>query len=182
MIDDEPPANRLESLVLTLIFAAISVALLVAIGWATKTGSTTAGWWTRPALAPGAALLILTGANIATLIRAMVDLRQNPLTADERLDARAQFIGWLKPIEFLAYFAGYLGLLPHLGYVLATLVFILFLMLRVGLRSRGWLLAGAATALALMLIFRVGLGVWMPAPAFLDLAPEGVRSTLMRWL
>lgn len=181
MVEDEEQASRLESLALTLIFSLISVALLAAIGLATRWGPASGGWWTRPALAPGVALAILVLANLITLWRELSDLRKTPATAEERHAALGKIAGWLRPVEFLAYFAGYLWVLQHLGYFLSTLVFILFLMVRVKLTSPGWLLTGALTALALTAVFRMGLNVWMPVPEFYDLFPDAVRQALTRW-
>lgn len=181
MSDETPEANRLESLLLNGIFALVAVGLLAAVGAATGRGMAAGGWWTRPALAPGFALALLVGANILTLARAIADLRAAPPTADEWHEARAKVMGWLRPLEFLAYFGAYLWLAMHLGYFLATLAFVLWLMLRTGLRSRRWLMVGLGLVAALILIFRVGLGVWMPTPDFYDAAPEALSAYLTRW-
>jgi hypothetical protein len=181
MQDEQQQANRLESLALTLIFAAISVGLLAAIGVATRPGPASAGWWTRPWLAPGVALSLLVLANIVTLWRDLANLRNHPASAEEWHEARARIAGWLRPLEFLAYFAAYLWALKHLGYFLSTAVFILLLMLRVGLRSPRWIITGALTALALTAIFRMGLNIWMPAPDLYGLFPDGMRKLLIRW-
>ncbi|EEW26995.1 tripartite tricarboxylate transporter TctB family protein [Rhodobacter ferrooxidans] len=181
MTDDELPANRLESLALTAMFFAVALALLLAMPWATRWGQASGGWWTRPALMPGLALAGLTLANLITLGRALTDLRADPPTPEERIVARQNILGWLRPVEFLAYFAIYVWAIGHLGYLLATLTFILGLMLRVRLTSPRWLLTGVLTALALVAIFRVGLGVWMPAPPLYDLAPDALRTALIRW-
>ncbi|MDZ4095390.1 MAG: tripartite tricarboxylate transporter TctB family protein [Paracoccaceae bacterium] len=181
MIEEDAPANRLESLVLTLIFSLIAVALLALIGQATRWGPANGGWWTRPALAPGIALLGLVFANLVTLWRELADLRANPSTPAERADARDRIAGWLKPLEFLGYFSGYLWALPHLGYFLSTLGFILLLMVRVRLTSRKWLMTGVLAALALTGVFRMGLNVWMPVPEFYGWFPDTLRHTLTRW-
>lgn len=181
MSDDAPEANRLESLLLNLIFAAVSAVLLALIFTATKHGSATAGWWTRPALAPGVALSLLLLANGLSLWRAVSELRAVPPSPDEWQDARARIIGWLRPVEFLVYFAAYLWLIHVIGYLGATLIFVLWLLVRVGFRTPGWLLAGVALVAALILIFRMGLGVWMPAPPLYDLFPDSFREILIRW-
>ncbi|MGL4281024.1 MAG: tripartite tricarboxylate transporter TctB family protein [Albidovulum sp.] len=178
---EETEANRLESLLLNLIFAAVSAVLLGLLFVATKQGSANAGWWTRPALAPGVALALLLLANFLSLFRALSELRAAPATAEEWADARAKVMGWLRPFEFLAYFAAYLWAIHGIGYVGATLAFVLWLLFRVGLRTPAWLLVGVALVAALVLIFRIGLGVWMPAPPLYDLFPEGVREILIRW-
>lgn len=178
---EDESGNRLEGLALAAIFLAVSAGLLLFLGEATRAGSRTADWWTRPALAPGVALAVLVVCNLLVLGRLALDLRRVPLTAAERAEGRAAILGWLRPVEFLVYFVAYLYAIQHLGYVPATLVFVLGLLIRVGLRSPLWLLAGLAVVVALTLIFRVGLGVWMPAPDLYDLAPEGLRLILIRY-
>lgn len=178
---DQSQPNRLEALALTLIFAAISLTLLALLPWATRHGQASGGWWTRPALAPGVALGVLAVANVITLWREIAALRADPPGPGERAAARDCFVAWLRPLEFLAYYAVYVWAIQHIGYFPATLLFMLGLLLRVGLRSPGWLLAGALGAVALLLVFRIGLGVWMPAPDLYDLAPASLRSALIRW-
>jgi hypothetical protein len=178
---DEPQANRLESLALALIFAAASVVLLALIGVATKHGQASGGWWTRPAFFPGVALALLVLTNIITVWRDVAGLWAHPPTAAERGEARAQILGWLRPLEFLAYYALYIYAIRHLGYFPATLVFVLFMLWRVGLTTPGWMLAGVGLSLFMIGVFRAGLGVWMPAPEFYDIFPGGIRLTLLRW-
>ena len=180
-MDEEQDANRLESLALTAIFTAISVVLLATISLATRYGPENSGWWTRPALAPGMALALLVFANVLTLWRDFAALRTYPATDAEWAEARANILGWFKPLEYLGYFSVYLFALQHLGYFPATLIFINGLLFRSGLRSARWMLTGALASVALVLIFRVGLGVWMPAPEVYDLFPNAMRLALIRW-
>jgi hypothetical protein len=181
MQDEGQDANRLESLALTLIFTGLSLGLLSVLFMATRHGPPTGGWWTRPALAPGVALSVLVLANLVTLGRAWADLRATPVTAAERADARAKILGWLRPLEYLAYFSVYLYALQHLGYVPATFVFVMFLLWRTGMAQPRWIIAGTGFVIGMTLVFRVGLGVWMPAPEFYDLFPDGIRLMLIRW-
>ena len=181
MQDEGHDANRLESLALILIFTAISVALLSALFVATRHGPQTGGWWTRPALAPGVALSVLVLANLVTLGRAWAGLRAAPATPAERAQAREKVAGWLQPLEYLAYYAAYLFALQHLGYGPATFLFVMFLLWRTGMTEPRWILAGTGFVLGMMLVFRVGLGVWMPAPAVYDIFPDALRIALIRW-
>lgn len=181
MTTEEPQANRIESLALCLIFAAISVALLASLGVATRTGTASGGWWTRPALGPGVALGLLAAANLITLWTAITDLRRSPPSTVERAEALAKFTGWLRPIEYLAYFAGYVWAIQIIGYIPSSIFFVTGLTLRAGLRGWVWTFAGLGLVLFLLLVFRIGLGVWMPAPDLYDLAPEGIRTYLFRW-
>jgi hypothetical protein len=181
MSEQEEPANRLESLVLALIFAAVSLVLLALIGVATRHGQASGGWWTRPAFFPGVALGLLALTNVITVWRDIADLRANPASTQERAEARVQMLRWLRPFEFLAYYAIYIWLIQHIGYFPSTLVFVMFLLVRVGLTAPKWLLAGLGLSLFMIGVFRAGLGVWMPAPEFYDMFPDGVRMTLLRW-
>lgn len=181
MSDQEEPANRLESLALALIFAAVSLALLALIGVATKHGQASGGWWTRPAFFPGVALGLLVVSNVITVWRDVADLRADPPTAAERAEARVRFLRWLQPFEFLAYYGAYIWFIQHIGYFPSTLAFVMLLLWRVGLTAPKWLLAGFGLSLFMIGVFRAGLGVWMPAPEFYDAFPDGVRMALMRW-
>ena len=66
------------------------------------------------------------------------------------------------------------------GYFLSSLMFIIGLSLRVGLRSRKWMLAGLLFAIALIAMFRWALGVWVPPATLYDLFPKDIRIFLMR--
>ncbi len=177
----ETEANRIESFALILVFSAMSVTLLATIGIATRWGPESAGWWTRPMLMPGIALVLLVGANLITLARDIVDLRRKPPSAAERAEGRALLLGWLQPLEFLAYYGIYVFAIQHVGYFPSTLIFIMVLMVRVRLTTPRWIVAGLAAALFMVAVFRMGLGVWMPAPELYEYFPDAVRSTLIRW-
>lgn len=178
--EPETPANRIESLALTVVFTAISVGLLAIIGLATRSNPR-GGWWTQPWLMPAIALGILVAANIVTLWRELGDLRKTPPDAGERTAGRAAILRWALPLEFLGYYAGYVWAIQHAGYGLSTAGFILLLLLRAGLSQRRWLLAGLGLLVFMLAVFRVGLGVWMPAPDLYDLFPGPVRTALIRW-
>jgi Tripartite tricarboxylate transporter TctB family len=177
----EAEANRIESFALTLLFSALSGTLLACIGIATRWGPESAGWWTRPMLMPGIALVLLAGANLITLARDVADLRRNPPSAVEWAEGRRLLLAWLRPLEFLTYYAIYVFAIQHAGYFPSTLVFILVLLFRAQLTTPRWIVAGVAAAMFMVAVFRVGLGVWMPAPELYELFPDGVRSALIRW-
>lgn len=178
--EPETKANRLESLALSILFAAISSGLLALIGVATKSNAK-GGWWTQPALMPGIALGLLALANLITLWREVSDLRAHPPTDAEKVEGWAALLGWLRPLEFLAYYALYVYAIQHLGYFPSTLVFVFFLLWRVGLTASRWLLAGLGLVIFMIGVFRMGLGVWMPAPEFYEIFPDAIRNALIRW-
>jgi hypothetical protein len=178
--EPEARANRLESLALTIIFAGLSTGLLAVIGFATKANAK-GGWWTQPWLMPAIALALLVAANAITLWREVADMRRTPPDDAEMREGWTALLGWLRPLEYLAYYAAYIWAIRHVGYFPATLVFVLFLLWRVGLRAPKWALAGLGLSLFMIGVFRYGLGVWMPAPEFYDLFPDAMRSALIRW-
>lgn len=180
-MSDEPTTNRLETLALTLVFAAVSVVLLAMIGQATRPGPASAGWWARPPFMPMLALGGLVAMNLWSLARDLRDLRRVPPTAQEWQGLGAALMGWLRPLEYLAYLGAYVWALGHIGYGPATLTFVLYLIWRAGLWGWRWGLAGLALVVFMLLVFRVGLGVWMPAPDLYDLFPRDIRALLLRW-
>ena len=177
---EEPEANRLEAVALTVIFFLCSSTLLCLIGTATRTNAR-GGWWTQPWLMPSLALGVLVLTNAITLWREIADIRKHPPSQDEKQAARTAILGWLLPLEFLAYFGAYVWATQHTGYAVGTLLFVLFLSWRAGLRDKRWFLAGLGLVLFMVLVFRVGLGVWMPAPDYYDLFPKEIRTMWMRW-
>lgn len=179
--EPETRANRLESLALTILFATLSTGLLALIGVATKSNAK-GGWWTQPWLMPSVALGLLAAANLVTLWREVADLRANPPTTAEKVEGWTALLGWLRPLEFLGYYAAYIYAIQHLGYFPSTLAFVLFLLWRVGLTARHWVLAGIGLSLFMIGVFRIGLGVWMPAPEFYRLFPDWMQTALIRWL
>ncbi len=178
--EPETPANRLESLALSILFAAISTGLLALIGVATKANAK-GGWWTQPWLMPGIALCLLVLANLITLWHAAADLRAHPPTAAEKAEGRASLSGWLRPLEFLGYYALYVYAIQHAGYFPATLIFVFFLLWRVGLTAPRWQLAGLGLVVFMIGVFRMGLGVWMPAPGLYEVFPDAMRNAMIRW-
>lgn len=176
-----PGTNRVEVLALSAAFTAAAAAALLLLPVATRPGAPGSGWWTAPALMPGLALAILLLANLAALVRAAAALRRPPLSSAETRAALRAMADWLRPLEFFLYFGLYIWALGRIGYFLATALFLLGLLLRAGLRSPRWLLAGLLTALALTAIFRWGLGIWVPPADLYGLFPPGVRKLLMRW-
>ena len=181
MSDAGTRSNRVESFALNGVFAAISLVLLALLPVATHPGPASSGWWTQPRLVPGIALTILLLANLATLLRAWRELKANPPSASEKDEALSAIRGWLRPVEFFAYFLGYIWLLGRAGYFLSTLLFIQFLLLRTGLRSRGWVLAGFGAALMMTVVFRWGLGIWVPTADVYALLPEAARKLATKW-
>jgi hypothetical protein len=130
---------------------------------------------------PTILLSILLLANVVSLLKDLVGFRKLPATVEEKTEAKTEILGWFRPLEFFAYFLGYLWSLAYLGYFLSTAAFIQLLLYRVKLRSMQWRLMGLLAALALTAVFRWGLGIWVPTAELYDLFPDVVRKFLTRW-
>ncbi|QFT61174.1 Tripartite tricarboxylate transporter TctB family protein (plasmid) [Sulfitobacter sp. THAF37] len=97
-----------------------------------------------------------------------------------RLPGRLQeVILWLRSVEFVLWFSVYVGAVPVIGYLPATLLFAVLLSIRAGYRSVRMLTSAAGLALATVLVFKAGLGVRLPAGAVYQYLPDGIRSFVM---
>ncbi len=181
MAGDAQKSNRVESLALNGVFAAVSFFLLFLLPVATDTGPANSGWWTQPWLMPSATLAILCLANLITLARGWIQLRSSPPQAAETGEAWAAIRGWFRPLEFFLYFLAYIWLLGRIGYFFSTLLFIQFLLVRTGLRSLRWILAGFGAALVMTVVFRWGLGIWVPTADIYALLPDAARKFMTKW-
>jgi hypothetical protein len=179
MDENDEQANHVEAFALTLVFATVSFALFLLLPWQTRPGPENSGWWTQPSLMPGIALGVLALANLESLRRAYLQARHS--SAADRAAARIEIWGWFRPIEFFVYFLIYLFSLKYLGYFLSTALFIQFLLWRSKLRSMKWRLAGLGAALVMTIIFRWGLGIWVPTAELYDVFPDAARKFLTRW-
>ena len=69
---------------------------------------------------------------------------------------------WLRALEFVGWFLLYTMLVPILGYLVATVLLGTALPWRLGYRGPRWLAVNAATAFAIVLVFRSGLQIRTP--------------------
>ena len=90
-----------------------------------------------------------------------------------------EVMAWGRSLEFVAWFVVYVLIVPLIGYLPATLLFALLLGLRLGYRSPRGLLASALFAVAVVLVFRAGLGVRIPAGEIYQFLPPSIRSFAM---
>ena len=128
------------------------------------------GWWAEPALAPGVALVL-------TIVASAVAF----------LSARKEEIDWSKAARDYGGILLITGcmvttvyLMKILGFALSLLVFAFVVSLIGGFRGIKLIAISLGAAIAMVLIFRVGFGVWFPRPAlfkWIDL-PFGLQGIL----
>lgn len=89
-------------------------------------------------------------------------------------------LAWIMSLEYIAYYLTYVWAISVVGYLLATCCFCIGLGYRIG--YRGWALWIAfAFALFVVLVFKAGFNVKIPAGAIYEYAPEAIRYTLIRY-
>lgn len=86
---------------------------------------------------------------------------------------------WARSLEYVVWFILYVTAVPLLGYLPSTLIFALLLSLRLGYRSAQALGSAAAFAIAVVLIFKAGLGVKLPAGEIYQFLPDSIRAFVM---
>ena len=106
--------------------------------------------------------------------------RRHPDHPDPSLLPAHELQRWLRPAEFALYFIIYAASIPWLGYLVSTMLFMPLLGLRTGIRSPGGLTLLAALGAGVVLAFKTGLEVRMPAGALYELFPPDVRNFLIR--
>lgn len=89
-------------------------------------------------------------------------------------------VTWVRSLEYVVWYMAYVLVIPVVGYLIATIAFCTLLTFRVGYRGRAVWLA-ALFGLGMVLMFRTGFNVKIPAGAIYDHAPEAIRYILFRY-
>ncbi len=86
---------------------------------------------------------------------------------------------WLLPLEYLAWFMAYVTAAPQIGYLAATVIFMVLMALRAGYRSAKMLIAAALTGVFIVLIFKTLLQVKIPGGAVYEALPDALRNFMI---
>lgn len=129
------------------------------------------GLFTQPMFWPGIGMLMMVGFGTIHVLGAVVSQRQ--------IGRGQEVLFWLRSLEFVAWFLIYVSAVPLLGYLLSTLVFAVLLTLRLGYRSRQSLFWAAAFGVAVVVVFKAGLRVNVPAGAIYAYLPDSIRTFAM---
>lgn len=89
-------------------------------------------------------------------------------------------LAWLLSLEYIAYYMVYVWAIPVIGYLLATICFCIGLTYRVGYRGNA-LWVALLFALFVVLTFKTGFNVKIPAGAIYEYAPESIQYMLIRY-
>lgn len=103
--------------------------------------------------------------------------------AAPRLPGRWQEVWfWIRSLEYVAWFTLYVILVPVLGYLPSTVIFALIMVFRLGYRSPGAFAAAAGLGVLIVVIFKAGLGVHIPAGQIYQYLPTSLRTFFMVYL
>ncbi|ABD56426.1 tripartite tricarboxylate transporter TctB family protein [Jannaschia sp. CCS1] len=101
----------------------------------------------------------------------------------ERIEGRWSEVWlWISSLEYAGWFIIYALVVPYTGYLPTTVVFAVALALRVGYRSGKSVLAAAASAVVIVVLFRSLLQVRVPAGAVYQYLPDGLRQFFLIYL
>ena len=92
-----------------------------------------------------------------------------------------ELILWARPVEFAVHFLIYAALIPWLGYLFTTLLFMPLLGWRVGYRALRPLLLLAGIGLIIVILFKGMLQVKMPAGALYEYLPDALRNMFIKY-
>jgi hypothetical protein len=150
------------------VIAALAVFLMLLAPVATRAAKIDKGWWVEPKTWP---LLCLTVTLIAAGYQTVSWVKQRNVPDYARKSAWA--FGDLRPaFEYSFYFFIYLLAVGYLGFAISSFVFLQFVIWRAGLRTNMWRIVAALFVLALILAFRVGIGLWFPMAPIFELFPS----------
>lgn len=165
--------RRPGDLVFAVVFLAFSLFLLANLGdqaqWIDNTPTVA-----QPAFWPTVAVIGMVAFAGLHLIGSVVS---------PKIDGRLKELSfWLRSVEYVVYFLIYVWSVPIVGYLLSTILFSLFLTIRLGYRSGTAIGSSVLFAIAVVLIFRTGLQVKIPPGQIYEHLPTSIRTFAMVYL
>ena len=160
----------------------LSVGLLMVAPWAAKPVPEGRLWFLAPVNWPALALLVMavtSGVLAAPFMRELISGRDRT-----GLLSRAgwAFSGIQADLVYGALFCGYLVLLNLAGFAIATWIFGQICVTLSGLRGAKWWLWTLVFTAALVLILRVGMGLYFPQPYLFNSLPHALGLFCSRYL
>jgi len=169
----------LPALAMLAVLTFVSFLLLFLVPYETR-------WFRRVPffLQPGfQAYVVLTAMAFFSTLALIAELRRYRFHKGHQLAFLGEeLLTWLRSLEYALWFIVYAVAIPALGYLPATLGFMLILGVRVGVRSKRNLLVLTMVAIVTVVLFRGVLTVKMPAGAYYEHLPEPVRGFAIRAL
>lgn len=170
----EPEA---EGLALSL-FVCFAALMVMVTPFATRPAPQDKGWFQEPMVWPLVVLALAVVAGIKPLRRFLALRRAEGFVG--RL--RTAFDGFSLTILQAALFCVYLWAISYFGFSIASLFYLQVLFWLSGLRGGKWPFVALAVGIAIIAVFRVGLGIWFPLPPLMSLFPDWVGNTFGGYL
>ena len=164
-------------MILALFFLVFGAGGLALMPFQTRLAPGDEGWFTQPWLMPLLTLALLTAVSLIYTVRIWRD-RENTLASNTGKALAGELWMWLRSAEFFFWYVAYIWLLGVVGYGISTFIFVADLGFRIGLRHPKWLLAALGATIAMTLLFRLGLEIWVPPAALYDILPRSIGNFL----
>lgn len=162
-------AIRPGELIFLSVFVLLSALLLSQIGTETKF-SAKGSLFAQPRFWPAVGITMMVVFGLAQL--ALNWRNKTGWAAQEPLM-------WLRALEYLVWFMIYVSAVPVLGYLASTIMFTVFLSLRLGYRGSRNMIIAALLGFAIVLVFKTGLAVKIPGGAIYEYLPGGLRNFMI---
>ncbi|OIQ31213.1 MAG: hypothetical protein BM562_09125 [Alphaproteobacteria bacterium MedPE-SWcel] len=160
-------------LLFVLTFLTLSVLLMSVIGqqtaWVQKTAV-----FAQPRFWPAVAVA-------GMVVLSALHLWRLPFRRIGRADLR-EVLKWAQALEYALWFMAYVLLVPLIGYLPVTLVFVPALARRMGYRSRRMRMIAVIFAGATVVLFKAVLAVRIPGAALYEFLPDAWRSFAILYL
>lgn len=88
---------------------------------------------------------------------------------------------WLRGVEFIGWYIAYAQAVLWIGYLAATVLLMVALVWRLGLRDRASLWAAAGFGAGVVVLFKTALSVRIPGGAIYDLLPGAWRAFMVTY-
>ena len=154
-------------LIFVLLFLALSILLISQLGDQTKWIKKTK-FAAQPRLWP---MIALTGMVFFTGLHLWRLPRRRILQVDLQEAKR-----WLQVVEYCVWFIAYVWVVPDLGYLISTLIFLPALAYRAGYQNKKMMTYAACIGFSIVVIFKSFLEVKIPGGAIYELFPNAMRS------
>lgn len=133
------------------------------------------GWYLQPALGPVIGLGIMLIFSFIYISRAMLQLVRVPLAV--WLEYVADLVSQSRvPILTSGLFYLYIHTVGVIGFFLSTFLFITTLVFLTRLLTRFWLAMSLLASVLIVLVFRVGIGLWMDNVWLYDQLPRALSD------
>ena len=184
-MDEAGIARRAGQLVFALAFLAVAILLLALIGEETawKKGTKLAAqprFWPAVSLS---AMVFFAALHLRGLLgrRARQDMRALGAPPHSWPADRREARHWSRGLEFVAWFAALIVLVPLVGFAPTAVGFAVALTLRLGYpRRTAWIAAGFA--ILTVIVFKAGLSVRIPGGALYEWLPGAARNVAILYL